>query len=604
MKRIGLLFLLLADFAFGQGTSLPVAVRFPQIAVGGDAAGANYTALLQVVNNNSAATTGHLTLYADAGTALSALFDGQGPQSSVDISLQPGRARQIQLTMNGPLTTGWMEISYSPSDALTTLILQSRSGTTLLSEIGVQPSDAIDAGDLSVETDMGLNTGLAFANPNTAPLGVFVTLWDPNAGTRLAGTVVQLPPKGHIARFLTELFPGVASIGQMRAELSIDSCSDTSCSSPGGAVVATAVRLNGDQFTTIPISANTTGGDQIRILPQVAFGGPANGLNMKTVLYFTTNVTTGVFGTADIFDNDGNPLLASANGATSSSSIMFTVNGNRVSRIVLSGDDTLRSGWIRLTLSGNVHLIANAVFQTFNGASLASEASVLESPPATHGLVYVKSQSNLGTVGIAFANSQTTSNTITLQLFDRMGFVSATQDITLPPNGHLARFVTEIFPQLASVADFDGALSMHSSTAFSALALRLSSGKIATLPVDSNGMYRPSITALRVTRAQRSPAQVNFEIDITDFDSDAATASATTVQGKAGVDFGDGNGIDAGNISLDGTALLNKASGTLRGTFQPPGVSSVPSGLQAAFYIVIADAAGNESNVVGILIQF
>ncbi|PYS30391.1 MAG: hypothetical protein DMG11_05280, partial [Acidobacteria bacterium] len=268
------------------------------------------------------------------------------------------------------------------------------------------------------------------------------------------------------------------------------------------------------------------------------------------------------------------------------------------------GDDTLRSGWIRLTLSGNVHLIANAVFQTFNGASLASEASVLESPPTTRGLVYVKSQSNLGTVGVAFANSQTTSSTITLQLFDRMGFVSATQDITLPPNGHLARFVTEIFPQLASVADFDGALSMHSSTAFSALALRLSSGKIATLPVDSNGMYRPSITALRVTRAQRSPAQVNFEIDITDFDSDAATASATTVQGSAGVDFGDGNGVDAGNISLDGTALLNKASGTLRGTFQPPGVSSVPSGLQAAFYIVIADAAGNESNVVGILIQF
>ena len=133
MKRIGLLFLLLADFAFGQGTSLPVAVRFPQIAVGGDAAGANYTALLQVVNNNSAATTGHLALYADAGTALSALFDGQGPQSSVDISLQPGQARQIQLTMNGPLTTGWMEISYSPSDASTTLILQSRSGTTLLS---------------------------------------------------------------------------------------------------------------------------------------------------------------------------------------------------------------------------------------------------------------------------------------------------------------------------------------------------------------------------------------------------------------------------------------------------------------------------------------
>ncbi|HYR86131.1 MAG TPA: hypothetical protein VE422_18740 [Terriglobia bacterium] len=604
MKRIGLLLLLFADFAFGQGTSLPAAVRFPQIAVGGDPAGANYTALLQIVNNNSVATTGHVTLYADAGSPLPALFDGQGPQSAVDISLQPGEARQIQLTMNSTISTGWMDISYSPSEALTTLILQLRSGTALLSEIGVQPADLIDAADLSVETDTSLNTGLAFANPDTVPIGVFVTLWDPSAGTRLAGTVVQLPAKGHIARFLTELFPGVAGIGQMRAELSIDSCSDTSCNFPGAAVVTTAVRLNGDQFTTIPISSDTTSGEQIRILPQVAFGGPANGLNMKTVLYFTTNVTSGVFGKADIFDNDGNPLFASADGAAPASSITFTVNGNRVSRIVLGGDETLRSGWIRLTLSGNVHLITNAVFQTFNGGSLASEASVLESPPATRGLIYVKSQSNLGTVGIAFANSQTTSNTITLQLFDRLGFPSASQNITLPPNGHLARFITEIFPQLASLTDFDGALSMRSSTAFSALALRLSSGKIATLPVASNGMYRPSITALRVTTAQRSPAQVNFEIDLTDFDSDAVTASATAVQALAGVDFGDGNGVDVGAISMDGTALLNKTSGTLKGTFQPPGVSSIPSGQRAAFYIVIADSTGNESNVVGILIQF
>ena len=216
----------------------------------------------------------------------------------------------------------------------------------------------------------------------------------------------------------------------------------------------------------------------------------------------------------------------------------------------------------------------------------------------------MKTQSGLTNVGVAFANSQTTPNIITLKLFDRQGFMSARQDITLPPNGHLARFVTQIFPQLASLTDFDGAVSMSSSTDFSALALRLSSTRIATLPVASNGMYRPSITMLRITTAQRSPAQVNFEIDVTDFDSDAAKDSATAVLGLAGVDFGDGSGIDAGTISLDGTALLNRNSGTLRGSFQPPGIASVPSGTRAAFYIVIADSAGNASNIVAILIQF
>src|SRR5262249_44097108 len=155
---------------------------------------------------------------------------------------------------------------------------------------------------------------------------------------------------------------------------------------------------------------------------------------------------------------------------------------------------------IRLTLPGTVHLIADAVFQTFNGSTLASEASVEESTPINRGLIYIGFHSGTANVGIAFANPQSASNTITLDLFDRTGFSAGSRQITLSPNGHLAQFVTEIFPQLASLTDFDGALSIHSTTPFSALALRLSSDKLATLPVAANGMYRPSITGLRITR--------------------------------------------------------------------------------------------------------
>src|SRR5205814_1998255 len=138
-------------------------------------------------------------------------------------------------------------------------------------------------------------------------------------------------------------------------------------------------------------------------------------------------------------------------GATFSSSIPFTVSGNRVSRVVLSGDQTLRSGWIRLTLGSSVHLIANAVFETFNGSSLVAEASVLESPPISRGLIYLKTRAGAANVGIAFANSQSDPITITLDLFNKTGFVMGTRDITLAGNGHLAQFVTELFPQLASL---------------------------------------------------------------------------------------------------------------------------------------------------------
>jgi hypothetical protein len=604
-KTILTLLLLSADFAFGQQTaSIPVTVNFPQIAVGGDAGEANYVTLLQIVNNNSTATTGHLALHSNDGSGLAAFFDGQGPQTSMDISVAPGQARQIQLTASGPITAGWMEITYSPSDALTTVILQFRSGATLRSEVGIQPADTISGADLAVETDASLNTGIAIANPDSIAAAVFVTLWDPNTGTPLTGVALSLPPHGHVARFLTELFPAVSNIGKMRAKLSLDGCSDASCNSGGGSFVATAVRLNGDQFTTIPVAGDTADGDKVRILPQVAFGGSASGLNMKTVLYFTTNVSSGVFGTAEIFDNNGNPLAASADGAALSSSIPFTVNGNSVRRFVLSGDETLRSGWIRLTLSGSVHFIASAVFQTLDGPNLVSEASVLESTPISQGLIYVKTESNLSNVGIAFANSQTMPNTITLQLFTGQGGTSDTQTVTLPPNGHLAQFVTEVFPQLASLNDFDGALSMHSSTPFSALALRLSSNQIATLPVASDGMYRPAIAALRITGTQRNPARVNFQIDVADLDSDTATSSSTAVSAIAGLDFGDGSGPDAGIISLDGAPILNRSSGTLTGSFQPPGIASVPSGTQAYFLVVVYDSALNQSNVIYTLIKF
>src|SRR5262245_9676702 len=328
-RFIGLImFLLFANVAWGQVTFTPVVLAFPQIAVGGDTNGLNYTTLIQIVNNNSASTTGRITLYSDSGSALAVLFDGHGPQSTMEFTLAPGATRQIQLTLNDIVTAGWMAINYTPSDALTSVILQFRSGTNLLSEVGIDPAfDTLPDTDFAAETDVTMNTGIALANPNTATAYVLARLWDPTTGTETTSTVISLPPNGHLAKFLTELFPAVINISQIRAKISLDSCSSSSCSFAGGnGFLATAIRLNGDQFTTIPVSERQPGGDEVRILPQVAFGGPSAGLNMKTVLYFTTNVATGVFGTANIFDNDGNPLNASADGGPPASSIAFTVS--------------------------------------------------------------------------------------------------------------------------------------------------------------------------------------------------------------------------------------------------------------------------------------
>jgi hypothetical protein len=598
------LFICFADVALAQSTFIPVSIGFPQIAIGGDQAGQNYITIIQIVNNNSAATTGRISLYGGSGAPLQVLFDGQGPQATLDLTLQPGQTRQIELSGAGEITAGWMDISYSPAAALTSVILQFRSGTTLLSEVGVDPAfQSISGTDFAAETDSTLNTGIAVANPTTSTAYVLALLWDPATGAQLASTLLTLPGRGHVSRLLTELFANIAGIAQMRAKVTLYSCSTAACNFLGSGFVATAIRLNGDQFTTIRVAQTVEGGSQMRVLPQVAFGGPPAGLNMKTVLYFTTNISSGVFGTASIFDSDGNPLAASPDGGAPTSSITFTVPGNRVTRIVLSGDQTLRSGWIRLSLSGTVHLLASAVFQTYNGSALVAEASVLDSLPIGRGLIYVRTRAGAANVGVAFANPVSEPNTLTLDLFNHEGFLAASREVTLPANGHLAQFVTELFPQLASAAEFDGALSIRTGvSSVWAVALRLSADKLATLPVAADGMYRPSITSLRIVSAQRSPAQVTFDLDLTDLDSNIATGSSSSVNAVVYMDFGS-NVADFGEIHIDGAAILNRANGTLRGTF-PSRVTGIPSGLTAAFYIVINDASGNASNVVATSVRF
>src|SRR5262249_46713449 len=136
------LVLLFAAPAFAQVSFGSVAISFPHIVVGGDPGGLNYVTLIQMVNNNSATTNGHLTLFSESGTALSASFDGQAAASSLDFSLESGAARQIQVSLSGGITPGWVQITYTPSDAQTTLIIQYRSGASVLSEVGVNEVDA------------------------------------------------------------------------------------------------------------------------------------------------------------------------------------------------------------------------------------------------------------------------------------------------------------------------------------------------------------------------------------------------------------------------------------------------------------------------------
>jgi hypothetical protein len=278
----------------------------------------------------------------------------------------------------------------------------------------------------------------------------------------------------------------------------------------------------------------------------------------------------------------------------------------------LTGSSALQAGWIQITLpSTSTALVVNAVFQTYQGSTLVSEASVLEALQDIEGMIYVNVQPGATNIGVALANpSTTTSNTITMTLYTSAGFPFGTQTFVLPPSGHLARYVTDIFPQLAGT-NFSGTLSMQGTSNFSSVALRQNGTNtaggvpgFAVLTVGDTVMYVPSITNLQVTSTNRTTGQVNFTITVADFSASLVTPTAAGVFTEAAIIFANTSvQADDYKFIMDGSSMTNLTTGTLSSTFQSAH-TNIPSGTQATFELYITDAAGNFSNVIAVPFKF
>jgi hypothetical protein len=165
-----------------------------------------------------------------------------------------------------------------------------------------------------------------------------------------------------------------------------------------------------------------------------------------------------------------------------------------------------------------------------------------------------------------------------------------------------------LFPQVGSLPGFDGALSVSSSASISAIALRKSVGTFiadvfSSLPLGIDGMFRPTITGLQITGTNRTTGQVTFTIQVTDFNNDVSTPTATAVQGTGIIDYGGNVGPDTEAVVLDGSSIVNAVSGTIGGTFQSQ-FANIPSGYSATFYIWIFDTQSNDSNIVSLPFKF
>ncbi|HSR50267.1 MAG TPA: sialidase family protein [Acidobacteriota bacterium] len=134
--------------------------------------------------------------------------------------------------------------SSAPLQATATFQLFDLEGAAL-AEAGVESSfgQHLSVASVSRSDSTGLETGIALANPTDQPLEVAIALVQDGETTHF--TLIQLPARGHLARFLSQLFPALTE-DDLQASIRI------AASSP---VAVTALRtVNGRLLSSLPVA--------------------------------------------------------------------------------------------------------------------------------------------------------------------------------------------------------------------------------------------------------------------------------------------------------------------------------------------------------------
>jgi hypothetical protein len=192
--------------------------------------------------------------------------------------------------------------SVAPSPTVTFGIV---SGGAVQSQAGILPQPMMTDASLFVDVvpGIGRDLGVAIANPAAIANSVTLTLRDQSGAVAGVPLTIVLRPQQQLAKFVSELLPGTASTA-FRGSLELQS------STPFAVL---GLRFSGSEFSTLPVTGTAAGGNTSIVLPQFAMSG-----GWATQFALVNNGSAEAKGHIDIFDNSGNPMPVTLNGAKQS----------------------------------------------------------------------------------------------------------------------------------------------------------------------------------------------------------------------------------------------------------------------------------------------
>ena len=227
-------------------------------------------------------------------------------------------------------------------------------------------------------------------------------------------------------------------------------------------------------WTAVGVSATLLAG-----LPSFTheFAQVGDGGGVRSVFLVLNQNAVEVTINLEFFRDDGTPLTLTI-GETTASRFEFKAAAGGTLRLKTAGSSAVaQTGWARLTSTGGVG--AQLLFEIVVNGSLVTQAAVESTGPIRVFDLFMRAVGGTNS-GVALANlTDVNAINVRLTLRNAQGQDVATKTVQIASDGHLAQFITELFPE---VGEIDGSLHGEASGPVTVIALQQTGAVLGTLP--------------------------------------------------------------------------------------------------------------------------
>jgi len=456
---------------------------FPQLA-DGTAGSLSFRSTIVLVNGGDDSQA-RIAFRDSNGQPLALKLNDSPAQSEHVVALKRLQSVSLRTPGTDPLKSGYAIVTSGPQVTGTVVFSRFDNGICMY-EAGVPATPPLyDCSMLLDTSEPGRDIGLAVVNASDADAKVSIRLFDQSRREIASKEITQLKPNfgpgAHLALYSTEIFPEIKAQGITRGVVTLESDQP---------IAAVTLRQTDSSSTSYPAEVPTmcafpvipsrtelnprTPANRTMFFPQIA-NGRAGSSQVKTSLVLLNPGHTSEAVWIEFHKANGEPLPLPLKNGSISSARSATVERGQTLELETTGEGGLQSGYA--TVSAPADFGGTAVFTFWQDGVRLFEAGVPSAVPTHSQCIYFDNSEGGRDVGLALANTSGVASDVIMKLYDNGGHLRSTLDLkTLDPvfeaRDHLARYASELFPQIHEENIRGGIITVASTQPLSAVTLR------------------------------------------------------------------------------------------------------------------------------------